>query len=298
MNFPGAREGIDRVSGMSLKDTLDWVVGLFGYDTWDWGILAEWFAAIGTVLTLALGYVLARREIRDRREAHANSFTTDARFVHQPFPNKWTLLIDVRNSGDHTIYDPNIWEYAEGGPHIIGFVGSYDNFRLKFQPKMKQRRSIPLTANPAECKIFIEFTDVSGRKWRRSLDDGRYIGEREYNRIYWGTMFGRAPNRAKIRQKAGKHAFPEATEEDLQKWDAAIKKEAKDANVEIPFVDEGAPTPDEPVALNSQSSQEPRVFTFPEPAEASDAVAVPRTRSVWTVATTLWRKLTHLMPKQ
>lgn len=194
------------------RDFWDGLARSFGYAEWVWGSAADWVAAIGTVGAFGFGFLLLRREIRERRSEHANALRTEPTFLNNPLSGKWSLVVDVENSGPSTVTGVSVYQKAVGGPDMIAFFGKYDNFRWKMAPGATQRRTIELDHAPAELKLFVEFRDVSGRQWRRSLDDQTYISRRRYNRLYWGT-WGGEPNKAKIRQQAGKVAFQQPKDE-------------------------------------------------------------------------------------
>lgn len=192
---------------------------LFGYDEWAWGSAADWFAAIGTVGAFAFSFFLLQREIDSKRSKHADALISDAAFVHLALEKKWKVVVDIFNSGTHAILDGGVYAQGEHEPQLLAVFGDRKNFRHNLPVGASQHLPVDIDGNPNDRKLFIEFTDVTGRKWYRSLDDGRYISHRKYNRVYWRTWIGE-PNKRKIRQKHRGEVIQPTTSADLPEAEA------------------------------------------------------------------------------
>lgn len=212
-----------------MQEFFDNWAKMFGYDYWQWGSFSELLGALGTIGAFLFGFWLLRREIDEKRRTHADAFITNFTYVRHPFDDEWKLHIEAQNSGTHAVTEVSIFERGEVGPDLIGVMGERDGLRMKFAPRFQGRLTIDLDGPPDEKKMFIEFVDVAGRTWRRSVDSGAYIPRRRYNRIYWGTWFGMEPDKAKIRKKAGRQAFQPASKDDMDRLAALDEKAAEDA---------------------------------------------------------------------
>ncbi|MFP7762035.1 hypothetical protein [Marisediminicola sp. LYQ85] len=211
-----------------MRDFFDNWARFFGYDYWAWGSFADMLGALGTAGAFFFGFWLLARDSAEKRRKDADAFITDTTFVIRPVEQTRHMFLDVSNVGEHTITGAAVYEWAEGGPNAVQVLGEYVNFRWRFPPGHAEQKSIKVNRNSGETKLLIEFVDATGRKWFRSLDTGRYMSRRQYNKTYWGTCWGLEPDRAKIRQKAGKLAFQPATKEDEAR---IVNPSDKDARV-------------------------------------------------------------------
>ena len=211
-----------------VQDLFDNWAKTFGYDYWQWGSFSELLGALGTIGAFLFGFWLLSREIDEKRRRHADAFITHFIYVRHPFNDEWKRYIEAHNSGTHAVTEVTVFERGKAGPDMIGVMGERDGLRMKFAPRFEGRLTIDLDGPPDDKKLFIEFTDIAGRTWRRSVDSGTYISRRRYNWTYWGTWFGTEPNKAKIRKRAGMQAFQPASRDDLDRIAALNKKEAED----------------------------------------------------------------------
>ncbi|TWG96247.1 hypothetical protein L615_004400000110 [Nocardioides sp. J9] len=132
----------------------------------EWGNAAEWVGSVGTVLTLALGLVLLRREIRDNRKRHASRviawIDTSAGAVH------------VKNGGEEPITNVMLALFTAGhyadpmsGQGDTPFVESWE-----WLGPSESRSLSPKDADwhadlyPPQARL--EFTDMTGQRWLRN----------------------------------------------------------------------------------------------------------------------------------
>jgi len=156
------------------------------YDIAYWTLIAEWFAAVGTVGALFLGIGLYIREKRDRRHAAADAFVTWHHLMFIDSGNKpvtWTLTIHAFNGGSTPIPFA-IVVAPEGTPtHLHEFLTARDNKMNAIHPGETVEKSISFSEEPYLGAVFVRFSDSKGRRWIRHLVQNSYISERSFKLI-------------------------------------------------------------------------------------------------------------------
>lgn len=130
------------------------------------GELPAWFAAVGTVGTLAVSLSLLTRQANERRSAQArlvSAWTEDFLLDRRPFP---ILIILVKNGSEQVIYSVHISVLA-------GVRGTFTRYLGSMGPGELREVPIPLTAPPrGETEPDISFIDGAGIQWLRRARTG------------------------------------------------------------------------------------------------------------------------------
>src|SRR6266508_3217434 len=145
------------------------------------GTLPDWLAGIGTVGTLFFTLVLLLREIRSRRSGQARLVAAWVKEAEDPSRPSPVLSVIVRNGSTEPVYHVWVAWYDDVAHDERGGKPGDRIFQMKCLP--------PLTELPSEGKVparmghlpllTIEFTDASGRRWRReggALSPRRRVG--------------------------------------------------------------------------------------------------------------------------
>lgn len=154
----------------------------------EWGTIADWGSAVGTVGTLGLTYALLRQEFRRFREAEVDSEREQAESVAawvaygedqvSPFGRSTMRLgtagLVVRNASSAPIYAVNAVVVGIGGVETsieFGVIApSYDEFKaLTFEAVgIDENRISPSEEEVRLCTVALAFTDGAGRRWHRA----------------------------------------------------------------------------------------------------------------------------------
>lgn len=130
------------------------------------GELPAWFAAVGTVGTLAVSLSLLIRQANERRSAQArlvSAWTEELLLDRQPFP---VLIVLVRNGSEQVIYNVHISVAA-------GVRGTFTRYLASMGPGELREVPIPLGAPPrGEAEPDISFVDGAGIQWLRTAHTG------------------------------------------------------------------------------------------------------------------------------
>ena len=131
------------------------------------GELPAWFAAIGTVGTLAVSLSLLIRQADERRSEQArlvSAWTEELLLERKPFP---VLIVLVKNGSEQVIYNVHISVLA-------GVRGTFTRYLGSMGPGELREVPIPLTAPPrGETEPNISFVDGAGIQWLRRAHTGR-----------------------------------------------------------------------------------------------------------------------------
>lgn len=169
----------------------------------NWGSIPDWFAAIGTVGALFLGFGILLRERAHSRRAAADAFvtwenraltfrypeTTKKKRTGRDVPKEdhesvFLIWLESYNSGSSPVIDPGL-NSPNDGPHPLSesLVGESHAF-TKVSPGEQTYRQIAVTVPALDVGLLvISFTDGSGHRWHRMLKTNRYISDRKYRRM-------------------------------------------------------------------------------------------------------------------
>ncbi|WP_127886369.1 hypothetical protein [Rathayibacter festucae] len=168
---------------MDARGFWDGIAQWFGYDSWDWGSAADWFAAVGTVGAFVLALILWRVEARRRSRTLADKFVVSARFmgpigyydesenVLRLTEHGQNLKIEYRNIGEVPIYFLRLslrTDYSKViAPEHNGLVEDEFWNRETLDPGESRRQLIHLEYPDNSMYLLIFFNDVDGVFWRK-----------------------------------------------------------------------------------------------------------------------------------
>lgn len=162
-----------------------------------WGNVAEWFAGVGTVAAFGLGLFLYAQQLKDRRRDQASkvhvltarneSFTLDD-------GNHAHIKYTVSNQSDLPAYEGIVaflpWDatIATASIRTQSFESMLprhvtDPYEMPAD-EMLERSLLLGTDRVMRAPMSIEFTDASGRRWKR-MPNGRLYRESGRHRKQW-----------------------------------------------------------------------------------------------------------------
>jgi hypothetical protein len=165
----------------------NWVASL------EWGSVAEWFAAVGTVGALYFSLVLFVAERRRIRRAPADAFTTWSirRMGGKTRPRLKGLTLYAHNSGVTPIAVA-IVSSPHGEPgQFTQMINRVEGTLMPIAPGESITRELKFGKEPPDPnRVLIHITDGGGRQWWRRLETGRYMHPwRAQRMLYRGRRF-------------------------------------------------------------------------------------------------------------
>lgn len=157
-------------------------------ETVNWGSAPDWFAAIGTVGTLAatIGIVVADR--RRSRRADADAFSTW--YIHRlrKLPKRKfeevTLLVSAHNGGSRPVPVAVVKSPPNKPDYMDEFIQEEQKAITPIEVGQTISVEIPLpSGNTDRDDILVVFVDGRGKMWFRRLMSGRYVSKRKAARI-------------------------------------------------------------------------------------------------------------------
>lgn len=156
--------------------------------TIDWGTAPDWFAAIGTVGTLAITIAIVLADRLRTRRADADAFSTW--YVHRfrSLPKhdlqEVTLIVSAHNGGSRPIPVALVRSPKNKPDYMDEFLQSEEDAIRPIQVGETVSIDIPLSSgNTDRDDIIVVFLDGRGKSWFRRLVSGRYVSKRRAARI-------------------------------------------------------------------------------------------------------------------
>ncbi len=164
-------EGVSSLSPVSSED-----VAL-------WSMVAEWFAAIGTVGALLLGVAILNADRNRALRASADGLVTWTQIHHtHAVKNKapFTVYVHAYNAGDRPI--PFSMTVPRPGSSL-GFPGVALSLE-PIAPGQSVVSEIGLEENPEDMTLWLWFRDDSSKSWIRDLKTNEYVSKRTLQKLY------------------------------------------------------------------------------------------------------------------
>ncbi|TQJ31472.1 hypothetical protein [Microbacterium sp. SLBN-146] len=152
----------------------------------EWGSLADWFAAIGTVgaLFATLSLFVHSQRSEARRVGQELSLTAEGLYDEDAFSLEKRIIFKMRfrvyNSGSAPIHDARILAYEDGktlSAHALSVGG---------EPIEPQRSFVfiwPVESTLVMDRMYIHHTDRTGREWVRNVHSGEVLKRSEAKEV-------------------------------------------------------------------------------------------------------------------
>lgn len=141
----------------------------------DWGSVADWVGAIGTVGALLLGFGLFARERAITRRAGVDGLITWLSWREVADREKGVRLetiVHVSNSGTRPIYAPLLF-YPDSRGGFGSEIISDDGLPAMLPPRAEMQRAIQGSPRNTIARNIL-LTGEDGRTWIRKVDEHRY----------------------------------------------------------------------------------------------------------------------------
>ncbi|TFD15517.1 hypothetical protein E3T26_06965 [Cryobacterium sp. TMT1-21] len=162
-------------------------IGVF-WNRLEWGSVAQWVSGLLTAGSLYLGLTILRRD-RDKADLlSADAFVvwSDTIKITATVPN-YFVTVSSFNGGDMPIINPYLMAYSNPGFKPINMLVNRKANDIGVIIEGKERNQISFDSgnvDPETLKLFIVFRDARGYEWRRTLDFGKYMSQRQINWRY------------------------------------------------------------------------------------------------------------------
>lgn len=158
-----------------------------------WGLVANWFAAVGTVGALFATIAIVIADRRRARRAAADAFVTwhSVSFVDHPDGRTdWTLVIHGFNGGSLPIPYAIVQSAEKSPQYMFEFLSEEDGKIRAIQPGDTYTVEVPMESEPDMSTVFVVFGDARGQKWNRHLVNNTYFREANFKMMmnrpeYW-----------------------------------------------------------------------------------------------------------------
>lgn len=154
----------------------------------DWGSVADWFAAVGTVAAFGLGLLILWRDRKKEERRFADQFVTW--FGATKIPTKAdangrrraTVEVHVHNTGQVTIPIAALDTIHRKLPHQLHQLGVGDEPHI-VEPGDKHAKEFKFADMPNMHEFFVFMKDGNGKVWFRQIETGRYISQAGFKRL-------------------------------------------------------------------------------------------------------------------
>ncbi|MCJ1694646.1 hypothetical protein MT349_02530 [Rathayibacter caricis] len=154
----------------------------------EWGSVADWFAAVGTVAAFGLGLLILWRDRMKEERKFADQFMTwfgTTGIVAKPDANgkrPSTVVVQVHNTGHVTIPIALLDSIHRTEPHMLYQLGEGDESHV-VEPGMKHLRQFKFADTINRNEFFVFIKDGTGKVWLRQIETGRYISQAGLKRL-------------------------------------------------------------------------------------------------------------------
>jgi hypothetical protein len=179
-------------------------IGVF-WNRLEWGSVAQWVSGILTAGSLYLGLTILRRDRdkADRLSADAFVVWSDIVILTTSKP-QYFVHVTSFNSGNMHIINPYLMAYSSPGVKSVKSLAKRKPTDIGVVIEPNERNEISFdcgVVDPETLKLFIVFRDTRGYEWRRTLDFGKYMSQRQINWRYHHIISGREFTSANLKKK-------------------------------------------------------------------------------------------------
>jgi hypothetical protein len=155
-------------------------VRFFGYDTWDWGSAADWFAAVGTVAAVVVALFGFRHErVRETRR-NAELVIVRAQVVKATRENRKIvriMMVSIHNAGSLEI--PDVEVFVRSGKQMRTVTAS------DVAPGFRKEQGLSLEGRKYP-RAWVSITDPLGKRFFRELPSNKYVSMKKFAKSAFG----------------------------------------------------------------------------------------------------------------
>jgi len=157
----------------------------------NWGSVADWFAAVGTVGALIFGFLLFANERRQARRAAADAFVIWSVSQSRAADGRPEIDFYFHNAGTAPVFDPALT--AKPNRHGYQVFAHLTVDAAPLLPGQHGHARVAFSHLSEGWNAYLSFTDGSGREWHRNMSTSRYT--RRPRDHWWDRLWYRIRHR-------------------------------------------------------------------------------------------------------